>query len=549
MAILHRYRGRSNSRRGKPAMSWWQRHLAVGAVVLVGAAGWSVGPRLALADCNVGGPAIDPAGIAAGPDGNVWFTDREGVGSVTPGGCVSQHGVPGGLWPVAAVQIPPPQITQGSDRNLWFTDVTHNAVWRITTRGVLTKFAVAGSPFGISAGSDGALWFTLPVSNLVGRITTGGVASYFPISGIGPGRIITGPDGALWFAEGSAGARSPGVGRITTKGIYTDHPISGAVSVTDVASGPDGNVWFAYRHLLGCSPHYCDSNEAVGKMTTSGLLVGSVISGNQADGAQRLARGVDGRVWITQENTRAVIAMTTGFVATSYAVSAEGVQQPIAAGPGPAMWVGLEPHHVAAITPGGSVTQFLLPAPPPTITMVSANGGLTSGGQTVDVYGESLDGATAVTFGGVPAQSFSIRDDGDIVAVTPVHAAGVVDVRVTTSWGTSATGSADRFRYVVQPTVTSVTPKSGTEGTTVVIKGTGFSGASGVEFKDPSGPSEGSTAVRVLSDSEIVASAPQCPLFSVAPPPTDTVDVIVQLPFFVDSAVSAADHFTYTPCG
>ena len=61
---------------------------------------------------------------------------------------------------------------------------------------------------------------------------------------------------------------------------------------------------------------------------------------------------------------------------------------------------------------------------------------------------------------------------------------GVVDVTVTTPGGTSATSSADQFTYIGAPAVTGLSPTSGPAagGTLVTITGTGFTGATAVDF-------------------------------------------------------------------
>ena len=56
-------------------------------------------------------------------------------------------------------------------------------------------------------------------------------------------------------------------------------------------------------------------------------------------------------------------------------------------------------------------------------------------------------GATAVSFGGVAATAFTINGSGSISVVAPAHAAGQVDVTVTTSSGTSAVSSSDQFTF------------------------------------------------------------------------------------------------------
>ena len=53
-----------------------------------------------------------------------------------------------------------------------------------------------------------------------------------------------------------------------------------------------------------------------------------------------------------------------------------------------------------------------------------------------------------MNFGGVPAVSFSVDSDTSITATAP-PGTGTVDVTVSATWGTSPTGAADRFTYVV----------------------------------------------------------------------------------------------------
>ena len=57
-----------------------------------------------------------PAGIAAGPDGNLWFTnfDSASIGRITPGGLVTNYTGTGIIGPEG--------IAAGPDGNLWFTN-------------------------------------------------------------------------------------------------------------------------------------------------------------------------------------------------------------------------------------------------------------------------------------------------------------------------------------------------------------------------------------------------------------------------------------------
>ena len=109
---------------------------------------------------------------------------------------------------------------------------------------------------------------------------------------------------------------------------------------------------------------------------------------------------------------------------------------------------------------------------------------------------------------------------------------GIVDITVTTPNGTSATSQADKFTYQAAPSITSISPTLGptTGGTTVTITGTGFTGATSVDFG-----SVAATSFSVVSDTQVSA---------ISPPGTGSVDVTVTTPNGT-SATSQADKFTY----
>ena len=67
----------------------------------------------------------------------------------------------------------PQGIAAGPDGALWFTDSGNDVIGRMTTRGKYTMQVSPGDEVsdGITAGPDGALWFT--TYNHIGRITTG----------------------------------------------------------------------------------------------------------------------------------------------------------------------------------------------------------------------------------------------------------------------------------------------------------------------------------------------------------------------------------------
>jgi alpha-tubulin suppressor-like RCC1 family protein len=83
----------------------------------------------------------------------------------------------------------------------------------------------------------------------------------------------------------------------------------------------------------------------------------------------------------------------------------------------------------------------------PTVKKIGPRKGPELGGTSVTIVGTSFAGTTAVKFGTTEASSFTVKSETEIVAVSPSHTSGRVDVTVSTPNGTSATSGKDRFRY------------------------------------------------------------------------------------------------------
>jgi hypothetical protein len=167
--------------------------------------------------------------------------------------------------------------------------------------------------------------------------------------------------------------------------------------------------------------------------------------------------------------------------------------------------------------------------PSATVASVKPNQGSAAGATQVAVAGSGFTGATAVQFGGLPAASFVVASDTAIQAVSPAGQ-GTVDITVTSPGGTSAVSPADKFTYVPPPVVTGVNPNFLNPGQSTTISGSGFSGASAVNFGTVPAAS-----FAVVSDSQINAVIPQG---------SGSVNVTVTTSAGT-SAISTADVFTY----
>ncbi|PHV46741.1 hypothetical protein CSQ91_28270, partial [Janthinobacterium sp. BJB301] len=170
--------------------------------------------------------------------------------------------------------------------------------------------------------------------------------------------------------------------------------------------------------------------------------------------------------------------------------------------------------------------------PPPTITGVSPASGPATGGTAVTITGTGFTGVTALKFGANNGVSVTVVNATTITTTSPSGSAGTVNVTVTATGGTSATGAANQFTYIPAPTVTSISPTAGSVagGTSVTITGTGFTGATAVTFG-----ATAATGFTVNSATQITATAPAG---------TGTVDVRVTTTGGT-SATSGADQYTF----
>ena len=288
-------------------------------------------------------PYPGPAGIAAGPDGNVWFTEAfaSKVAKVSPSGVITEFALPtsdstpydivtgpdGNLWcterlgnkiaritpagivteyPIPTSGSQPKGIVAGSDGHLWFLESGARNAASITPSGVITEFPVpwAETLYQIAAGADGNLWFSTqdeasPGAGSIGRLTPTGAFTRFPLSLFAPGYITAGPDGALWFTGFAALGRMSITGAVTSLPIVP--PLADGSFPSDVTAGPDGHLWFN-----GFTPRPGGISTWVARMTLDGR-----ISQFPTFVASRITTGPDGNVWFTTGDGVCQIVMAT----------------------------------------------------------------------------------------------------------------------------------------------------------------------------------------------------------------------------------------------
>jgi virginiamycin B lyase len=153
--------------------------------------------------------------VAAG--GYLWFTDLSGtepaIGRVSPDGQITEFRE--GLAADSTII----DIAAGTDGDVWFTDNGVGAIGRITPAGQINEFTDEDiEPYvyyrnevdfplqHLVAGPDGNMWFTIPQGGAVlGKISAAGEITTFRHGedgltwGVSAHELAVGPHGELWF--------------------------------------------------------------------------------------------------------------------------------------------------------------------------------------------------------------------------------------------------------------------------------------------------------------------------------------------------------------
>jgi len=395
--------------------------LVAGLPVLLGVSG-GVAEASPVGTITDWGPGISkPRGIAAGPDGNLWFADYQAnaIGRVTPSGTIT-------LFRSTIISLPI-EIVAGSDGALWFTNSLGYSLGRITTSGSVSLVAHVVAR-GMLLGPDGNVWFGSGTQ--VGRVTPAGVVTLFgdpsfqsptprivgpdgklwidtgldqvvkmatdgtvtPALDEGADRMIVGPDGALWYtSQHDFGyGPQPSFVRIDANGTVLSYIEIGIANygdyVTDLLLGPDGFVWFrtAYSgssfwryegndtwtplylnsasimdRAIGPDGNlwYTDFNNVIGRLTPAGVV--TTFATSRVDKPMGIVQGPDGNMWFVNNGNSSIGRVTPAGVYANF--TAPGISDPkdITAGPDGALWfTNANGHSIGRITTGGAVTSF-----------------------------------------------------------------------------------------------------------------------------------------------------------------------------------------------
>ncbi len=327
-----------------------------------------------------------------------------------------------------------------------------------------------------SSGQSGSLanGYTYVVSPTVSSVSpnSGSTSGGTPVTITGT-NFVTGAT----VTFGSASATNVTVANSTTITATTPAGSGGAVTVTVTNSGgQSGSLTNGFTYTAPPTVSSVSPNSG----STSGGTPVTITGTNFAAGATV--------TFGSASATNVTVANGTTITATTPAGSAGAVTVTVTNSSGQS----------------GSLANGYTYVVSPTVSSVSPNSGSTSGGTPVTITGTNFVTGATVTFGSASATNVTVANGTTITATTPAESAGAVTVTVTNSGGQSGS-LTNGFTYTAPPTVSSVSPNSGSTsgGTPVTITGTNFAAGATVTFGGAS-----ATNVTVANGTTITATTP-----------------------------------------
>jgi streptogramin lyase len=293
-----------------------------------------------------------PQWIAAGSDGNMWFTENPGgkVARITPAGVVTEFTVP-------TANAQPQMIVGASDGNLWFTEFSTtpppgtSKIAKVTTTGTFTEFSTLfappppDNPLGLVDRLDGNIWYVANGSSRVGfQGISSGVAgeTSIPTANSGPFGIATAPDNNLYYTESATDK----IGRIAD--LFTaqsEISLTAGTVPESIVRGPDGNLWFAEF-----------GSNKIGRLSPNSFSVtGEFPTLTPNSGPTGITVGQDGALWFTETGLDKIGRITTGGTVTEYTSPISGLGlRGIAVAPDGSLWfaepgTGLNPGRIGKL--------------------------------------------------------------------------------------------------------------------------------------------------------------------------------------------------------
>jgi virginiamycin B lyase len=298
------------------------------AALLVGASGIASAAPISYNEYPTPTSFSGPYDIAPGPNGTLWFTESQTnkIGEISTNGTITEFTIP------TSSSIPR-GIVEGPDHNIWFTEIAGNKIGEVnTTTNAVTDYAITSptsNPEDITVGSNGNLWFTEYATNKIGEFnpTTHAMVNEFAAPG-GVYGIVGGPDNNLWYTENNTND----LGTMNMSGtVLHNYPTGDTNYPQSITVGPDNNLWATEQPSSGNAANII-------KMTTGGVATTYAVPSSPGIG-YGITAGPDGNLWFVNQGNNTLARITTAGVVTEFGLNTNVTPQDVALGPDNNLWI------------------------------------------------------------------------------------------------------------------------------------------------------------------------------------------------------------------
>ena len=254
----------------------------------------------------------EPLQMAVGSNDNVWFLDEES-GFAQIGEIISPSVVDYFSWPQGfgtAKVNDATSLVPGPDGKLWFGDYGLDAMIGMPMSGTNpTEVAIPianAMPEGITV-ANGNLWVVLSNASVIEQfsVTTQAFVPLTLTANSDPQEITSGPNNNLWFTED--GATSQAIGEMTTAGVLVGtFPLANVTfggetfepDPTGIVEGPDGNIYFSLSNTSSTNGVLLPPYLGIYKMNANGTASQYYLqSAPTASNAPNMIIGPDNNIW------------------------------------------------------------------------------------------------------------------------------------------------------------------------------------------------------------------------------------------------------------
>jgi virginiamycin B lyase len=272
--------------------------------------------------------------------------------------CQSAPGPAPALPQDQVIQLPPNSrpgnLVLAKDGALWVSEWSIDSLARIDPDGSIRQYKLksgpGNGPYEAVQGPDGQMWFNngsyLHRVDLAGNVTAwqqGHEKSTLFLEA-----ITIGPDGAVWAGKGATPDGK--IARFVPEQLPTviaKFPAEGQ-NVGGITTGPDGALWFTQYYVYSAS-------EAIGRVSTDGKYQAWQMP--LGTGPRQIVSGPDGALWFTE--TMGIGRITVDGQITHFEVP-DGRAQRIVPGPDKALWFTTETQ-LGRMTTDGKITTWPVP--------------------------------------------------------------------------------------------------------------------------------------------------------------------------------------------